>query len=183
MASKKVIFLLQRILNETSNDDRVLSLRAANEAKKKLADAHAMLRSIAHELVGPNFWRYAHQISSGLQEYIEALSFAHYVEHGGLVSYEQAQANLCDDSSQPVGRAYMPSFAPTLMRKSPRFRLQLFPLPLSDYVLGICDLTGELMRLAISSISKPNGRMKASQISLFVRGCKAGKDMFEYISD
>lgn len=31
------------------------------------------------------------------------------------------------------------------------------------------------MRLAISSISKPNGRMKASQISLFVRGCKAGK--------
>jgi len=29
------------------------------------------------------------------------------------------------------------------------------------------------MRLAISSISKPNGRMKASQISLFVRGCKA----------
>ena len=31
------------------------------------------------------------------------------------------------------------------------------------------------MRLAISSISKPNGRMKASQISLFVRGCKAGE--------
>ncbi len=34
------------------------------------------------------------------------------------------------------------------------------------------------MRLAISSISKPNGRMKASQISLFVRGCKAGKTKF-----
>jgi len=97
-------------LNETSNDDRVLSLRAANEAKKKLVEAHAMLRSIAHELVGPNFWRYAHQISSGLQEYIEALSFAHYVEYGGLVSYEQVQANLCDDNGQPVGRTYMPSF-------------------------------------------------------------------------
>ena len=115
-ASKKVIFLLQRILNETSNDDRVLSLRAADEAKKKLADARAMLRSIAHELVGPNFWRYAHQISSGLQEYIEALSFAHYIEYGGLVSYEQARANLCDDSSQPVGRAYMQLFALALMK-------------------------------------------------------------------
>jgi hypothetical protein len=34
------------------------------------------------------------------------------------------------------------------------------------------------MRLAISSISKPNGRTKASQISLFVRGCKAGKVLF-----
>jgi hypothetical protein len=93
-------------LNETSNDDHVLSLRAANEAKKKLGETHAMLKSIAHELVGPNFWRYAHQISSGLQEYIEALSFAHYVEYGGLVSYEQAQANLCDDGGLPVGRTY-----------------------------------------------------------------------------
>jgi predicted translin family RNA/ssDNA-binding protein len=62
-----------------------------------------MLRSIAHELVGPRFWRYAHNISSGLQEYIEALSFVHYVEHGGLVSYERVQANLCDDTGQHVG--------------------------------------------------------------------------------
>lgn len=101
-ASKKVIFLLQRILNETSDDDRVLSLRAADEAKRKLAEAHTMLRSIARELAGPRFWRYAHNISSGLQEYIEALSFVHYVECGGLVSYERAQANLCDDTGQPV---------------------------------------------------------------------------------
>jgi predicted translin family RNA/ssDNA-binding protein len=64
-----------------------------------------------------------------------------------------------------------------MLRNRPNFHPQLFPLPLSDYVLGICDLTGELMRLAISSISKPNGRMKASQICLFVRGCKAGKTM------
>jgi len=148
--SKKVIFLLQRILNEASDDDRALSLRAGTEAKKKLAEARAMLRSVAHELVGPNFWRYANNLSGGLQEYIEALSFAHYVECGGLISYERVQENLCDDTGQ-----------------------HLLPLPLSDYVLGVCDLTGELMRLAISSISKPKGRMKASQISLFVRGCKA----------
>lgn len=62
-----------------------------------------------------------------------------------------------------------------MLRTVPNLHSQLFPLPLADYVLGICDLTGELMRLAISSISKPNGRMKASQICLFVRGCKAGK--------
>jgi hypothetical protein len=62
-----------------------------------------------------------------------------------------------------------------MLKRTVLIHLQLFPLPLSDYILGVCDLTGELMRLAISSISKPNGRMKASQISLFVRGCKAGK--------
>ncbi|KAI0001823.1 Translin [Russula vinacea] len=161
-ASKKVIFLLQRILNDASLDDHVISLRAATEAKKKLAEIHTILRrSIAHELVGPRFWRYAQNISSGLQEYIEALSFVYYVEHGRLISYERVQETLCDDAGQ-----------------------HLFPLPLSDYVLGICDLTGELMRLAISSISRPNGRMKASQISLFVRGCKADfETLTPYVHD
>jgi predicted translin family RNA/ssDNA-binding protein len=90
-------------LNDTSDDDRVLSLRAATEAKKKLAEIHTVLRSIAHELVGPRFWRYVQNISGGLQEYIEALSFVHYVEHGRLVSYEQVQAILCDDTGQHVG--------------------------------------------------------------------------------
>jgi hypothetical protein len=93
-------------LNDTSNDDddRVISLRAATEAKKKLAEVHTVLRGIAHELVGPRFWRYVQNISGGLQEYIEALSFVHYIEHGGLVSYEQVQAILCDDTGQHVGR-------------------------------------------------------------------------------
>jgi len=93
-------------LNDTSNDDRVLSLRAATEAKKKLAEIHTLLTSIAHELVGPRLWRYVQNISSGLQEYIEALSFVYYIEHGGLVSYEQVQTILCDDTGQYVGRMY-----------------------------------------------------------------------------
>jgi predicted translin family RNA/ssDNA-binding protein len=65
-----------------------------------------MLRSIARELVGPSFWRYAHNLSGGLQEYIEALSFVHYIEHDRLVSYERVQATLCDDTGQHVGRIY-----------------------------------------------------------------------------
>lgn len=65
-----------------------------------------MLRSIARELAGPRFWRYAQNISGGLQEYIEALSFVHYIEHGRLVSYERVQAILCDDTGQHVGRIY-----------------------------------------------------------------------------
>lgn len=38
---------------------------------------------------------YERQVSPGLQEYIEALSFAHFLEHGGLITYEQVQATLC----------------------------------------------------------------------------------------
>ncbi|KAI0274848.1 Translin [Gloeopeniophorella convolvens] len=150
VASKKVIFLLQRILNERTTDDRALSHRAAAEAKAKLAEIRVLLRNVTHELQGERFWRYASNISGGLQEYIEALSLAHYIEHGRLVSYQEVKEDLRDEAGQP-----------------------LCPLSVSDYILGVSDLTGELMRLAISSISKPGGRTKASQISSFVRGCKS----------
>ena len=40
--------------------------------------------------------------SPGLQEYIEALSFAHYLEHRTLIPYTQVQASLCNDEGCPV---------------------------------------------------------------------------------
>lgn len=55
---------------------------------------------------------------------------------------------------------------------------QIFPLPLDDYLLGVSDLTGELMRFAINAISHRGGRAKAGEISDFVRNCKAGDSCF-----
>lgn len=45
---------------------------------------------------------------------------------------------------------------------------------MSDYLLGLSDLMGELMRFAISGISRRGGRTKANEICAFVRNCKAG---------
>ncbi|KAI0322293.1 Translin [Amylostereum chailletii] len=148
-ASKKVIFLLHRIMTEYATDQNALSLRAAAEAQSKLRDIQTMFKNVAPELQADRFWRYQHNISPGLQEYIEALSFAHYLEHNALVSYDDVQRSLSDADGP------------------------FFPLPASDYLLGLSDLTGELMRFAISSISKRGGRTKASEVSAFVRGCKA----------
>ncbi|KAI8995376.1 Translin family-domain-containing protein [Trametes punicea] len=103
-----------------------------------------------HDLAGDRFWRYQRNVSPGLQEYIEALSFAHYLEHKSLISYEQVQSTLSDHQGIP-----------------------LFPLPLEDYLLGLADLTGELMRFAIAAIPRRGGRQKASDICGFVRACKA----------
>jgi predicted translin family RNA/ssDNA-binding protein len=58
--------------------------------------------------------------------------------------------------------------------------LQYFILPLEDYLLGLSDLTGELMRFAISGISRRGGRSKASDVCAFVRRCKAGKLCFQF---
>ncbi|KAF7339958.1 Translin-associated protein X [Mycena venus] len=116
--SKKAIFLLHRIVLEDATDDRALVLRAAVSGREKLSEANAIFATMRPELVGDRFWRYQRQVSPGLQEYIEALSFAHYVEHDTLISYQQVQDAL-SDSDGPF-----------------------FPLTVSDYLLGLSDLTG-----------------------------------------
>ncbi|KAJ7139786.1 Translin [Mycena epipterygia] len=163
--SKKAIFLLHRIVLEDSSDDRALALRAAASGREKLSEAHAIFATMRPELVGDRFWRYHRQVSPGLQEYIEALSFAHYVEHGSLIGYQQVQDVLCDHDGPELG-------------------LQFFTLTISDYLLGLSDLTGELMRFAISNIARRGGRPKASQVCAFVRGCKSDFEAFTpYVRD
>lgn len=49
------------------------------------------------------------------------------------------------------------------------------PLSREDYLLGISDLSGELMRYAISAASMVGGRRgKVAEVCSFVRGCSAG---------
>nr|GAT49721.1 translin [Mycena chlorophos] len=106
------------------------------------------------ELVGERFWQHQRQVSPGLQEFIEALSFAHYLEHNTLISFSETQAALCDEDGP------------------------FFPLTVSDYLLGLSDLTGELMRFAISNISRRGGRTTANEVCTFVRNCKADFELF-----
>ncbi|KXN83588.1 Translin-associated protein X [Leucoagaricus sp. SymC.cos] len=139
--SKKVIFLLHRIALE---DDETSYSRAAKRGVSKLREVQDIYAGLTHELVGDRFWRFQRQVSPGLQEYIEALSFAHYLQHGTLIPFE----------------AY-------------------FPLTVSDYLLGLSDLTGELMRFAISGLSShKGGRAKATQVCAFVRACKADFEQY-----
>lgn len=65
-----------------------------------------------------------------------------------------------------------PTLAFRILTIKPR---QYFPLPVEDYLLGLSDLTGELMRYAISAISQRGGRSKANEVCVFVRNCKAGE--------
>lgn len=81
--------------------------------------------SIVPDLEGMNFWRYHRQVSPGVQEYMEAVSFQHYLETQRLIAFQDAQSKL------PQG----------------------IPLSEDDYLLGIFDLTGELMRFAITRMA------------------------------
>ncbi|KAI0094568.1 Translin [Irpex rosettiformis] len=151
--SKKVIFLLHRIMTEDEptpkpNNDR--ASRAAAKGREKLKEVQNLFASIRGEVEGDRFWRYQRNVSPGLQEYIEALSFAHYLDTGALISFNQVQQSLSDEHGVPY-----------------------FPLTLEDYLLGLSDLTGELMRYAISAISQRGGRTIAREVCTFVRSCRA----------
>ncbi|KAF8845328.1 Translin [Paxillus ammoniavirescens] len=153
--SKKVIFLLHRIMNEDAQNILKHSKYAYERGIEKLREVQEIYASIKAEIQGDLFWHHHRSVSPGLQEYIEALSFAHYLGHGTLVTFTQVQSTLSDNNGVPY-----------------------FPLPKEDYLLGLSDLTGELMRFAISGIARKGGRNRARQVCNFVRECKSDFDRF-----
>ncbi|KZW02062.1 Translin [Exidia glandulosa HHB12029] len=153
--AKKIIFLLHRLVSAENADSQGLHANAIKPAKKKLGELNTLFAKMAPELKGEEFWRHWRSVSPGLQEYIEALSFAHYLEFGTLASYHDVQAALTDADGVPY-----------------------FNIPLSDYLLGISDLTGELMRYAIVAISRADGTLQARQVLDFVRGTYADLEKF-----
>jgi hypothetical protein len=89
------------------------------------------ISSVSGDLQDINTWRYARQISGGCQEYIEAASFEHYLTTASLLTYEQAVEGLRKQDPNGPG----------------------VELSLEDYVLGLYDMTGELMRFAITAMA------------------------------
>lgn len=76
--------------------------RAAALGREKLKEIQRLFAAIREELQGQRFCRYQRNVSSGLQEYIEAMSFAHYLETGKLVSFDEVQQSLTDETGVPV---------------------------------------------------------------------------------
>lgn len=113
------------------NKSRVRALKKdippkiASESKEKYTAISTQFETIAPDLEGINAWRYQRQISGGIQEFMEAVSFEHYLKHQRLITLEEASKLL------PAG----------------------VTLTGDDYVLGIFDLVGELMRFAITTMA------------------------------
>jgi predicted translin family RNA/ssDNA-binding protein len=99
--------------------------KIVSETQERAAAMKKQFLSIAQDLAGINAWRYQRQISGGIQEYMEAISFEQYLRHQNLITIEDARKTL------PEG----------------------IDLTGDDYILGIFDLVGELMRFAITTMA------------------------------
>ncbi|XP_020517988.1 translin-associated protein X isoform X2 [Amborella trichopoda] len=141
MNSKKVIFQVHRISKH--NKDEVLE-KAAKDLEA-VTDEY-MLR-LVRELHGSDFWKLRRAYSPAVQEYVEAATLCEFCKTGNLLKLAEINRSLL--------RLSDPSLEP----------LQINIL---DYLLGVGDLTGELMRLAIGRIS--DGELAyAERICTFVR--------------
>lgn len=126
-AAKKIIFTLHRVrgLQKPLPDHVVKGNKQHYEAISKL------FSSVSLDLQSLNTHRYARQISGGCQEFIEAKSFEHYLTSADLLPYEEAVAQVRQLDVNGPG----------------------VELSLEDYLLGIYDMTGELMKFAITSMA------------------------------
>ncbi|CAG8709770.1 3931_t:CDS:2, partial [Funneliformis mosseae] len=146
--SKKLIFLAHRANQKTLKS-------VLEEAATKKKEILELFQQISCDLEDANYYRYHKNISPAIQEYIEAVSFLEYLEHDRLIPKDNVDSDFKDQS----GKLFLHVLA-------------------EDYVLGIADLTGELMRYAINSIGKGDHN-RAIQVCQFLRILKADYDAFK----
>ncbi|KAK3588745.1 hypothetical protein CHS0354_024223 [Potamilus streckersoni] len=142
--SKRAIFLLHRV---TGSEDRESLLQ---QALDKLSEIEASkFRLIAEELKDEDIYQFIRAYSSGLQEYIEALTFYYFLKNCSLIKLEDVQKRLtftaADDSNSDETQQKT--------QKSVDGRINVV-IPPIEYILGVADLTGELMRLTLNSVGK-----------------------------
>jgi len=123
-------------------------VRALGEIKLVNADIMAVRALLP---TSDDFYRHIRKFGFGLQEYVEAVSFYHYLLEGRLVSLKQAEDMMHLLPDQP---------------EAPTARMEL---TMDDYLLGVTDLSGELMRFAANSVSLYGNTAAASSILYFMQ--------------
>ena len=126
-ASKKLIFTLQRVRQL----QQPLPGHVIKGNKPHLDNIASQFSLVSTDLQDLNAYRYARQISGGCQEFVEAASFEHYLTNARLLSH--AEANELMKSLDANGPGV--------------------DLSAEDYLLGIYDMTGELMKFSITAMA------------------------------
>uniref|UniRef100_A0A8C5MLZ0 SprT-like N-terminal domain n=1 Tax=Leptobrachium leishanense TaxID=445787 RepID=A0A8C5MLZ0_9ANUR len=161
------------------NKDGVLK-----EADSKLDLVRQKIKQIAEELVGEDLYQYHRAFTPGLQEYVEAVTFQHFIKTKTLLCLEDINKQLIfEETKKDVESNPNDSVADPLTTVSEKTQFEQSTLSVQvtpvDYLLGVADLTGELMRLCIGSVG--NGDIDTPfELSQFLREIFDG---FSYIGN
>jgi predicted translin family RNA/ssDNA-binding protein len=98
--------------------------------------------------------RYERAYGSGLEEFIEAVSFMHFLEHTSLITLTQVQALFVQGDKE------------------------ILFIPASRYLLGLSDLTGELMRFATNAVGLGEANEVVLVVLNLIRDIRSNLDPF-----
>ncbi|XP_066472928.1 translin-associated protein X [Tiliqua scincoides] len=167
--SKRTIFLLHRITSAPNGEEILM------ESDAKLDVVRQKIKQVAQELMGEDMYQFHRAISPGLQEYVEAVSFQYFIKTRSLISIEEINKQLifvAEDKEEET--EVVPSDCHNKQHRT--WSLKVTPV---DYLLGVADLTGELMRMCINSVG--NGDIDTPfELSQFLRQIYDG---FSYIGN
>ncbi|XP_028676393.1 translin-associated protein X [Erpetoichthys calabaricus] len=166
--SKRTIFLLHRMTS-------VPDAEVLKESECKLDGIRLKIKQIAKELIGEDLYQYHRAFTPGIQEYVEAISFQHFIKERSLLSLQEINQRLIfADNENSEG-----SQGTSTDHPEQQGRVLFFQVTAIDYLLGIADLTGELMRMCINSVG--NGDIETPfKLCQFLRQIYDG---FSYIGN
>lgn len=119
------------------------------ETQARLAEIARLLSSIAPGVQGINRYRYSRWMS-GIEELIEALTFAHYLRTQSLMGYDDAVQLVAALSRSAPDEMDVDVDAGDPHPPAAEGVESLPPVHVTeqDYLMGIFDLSGEMMRFA-----------------------------------
>lgn len=137
--SKRIIFLLHT-LDQESKRDTILK-----EADTRLNTLmKGLFKQIAQELDNEDQYLYMRAFRAGLQEFVEALTFYYYLYDKTLHHWDNVAKSMTytEDQNKPDDTN----------QESVQKTIKTIVDP-GEFVLGIADLTGELMRKCINNLA------------------------------
>ncbi|XP_043461791.1 translin-associated protein X [Leptopilina heterotoma] len=172
--SKRIIFLLHTIDRDEKHETIL------NEAEKRLENITKFpFKNIAKELDGHDSFQYIKAYRPGMQEFIEAMTFQQYLKNkkltnwnhiGAALNYkiEKQETKSTETISNQEKNSSLEKIQENLSHQQEELTtaikesnpemikyIQTTLIP-QDYILGIADLTGELMRKCINNLSTGN---------------------------
>lgn len=134
------------------------------ESETKLDGVRQKILQVAQELSGEDMHQFHRAVTTGLQEYVEAVSFQHFIKARSLISVEEINRQLTFTTEDSGADSNTPS-SEDQEKQLVTWSLKITPV---DYLLGVADLTGELMRMCINSVG--NGDIDTPfEVSQFLR--------------
>lgn len=145
--SKKIIFSLQRV-RKIQGD---LPENIEKEIQSRLLEISKLLSTIAPDVQGINRYRYSRSLMC-IEELIEALTFAQYMRTQGLMGYDEAVNKVAELSRYADEMDLDVADSPHQIGDGPSS--ETYPavhVTEDDYLGGVFDLSGEMMRFATTS--------------------------------